>query len=139
MVSSWRNRRSPIDYPSLRTLLHGGAECIETHARSIELLVHEVFGGNHHLLSVEQRWLRLDLWKFVNLLRQMDALEDVEVFELGFRCPEQVKSYERSLETLIEMAERRDLDPERMKSARLAHARVWHVRKAVTQFSEGLS
>ena len=120
-------------------LLRDGPECMEGHARSLERLIGEVFGGHHSLLTPSQRRLRLDLWKLINLMRQMGTLDDVEVFQLGFRCPEQLKRYDHCVKTLIDMSERKGIDRKTQESALLMHAGLWQICLVVTQFYEGLS
>lgn len=112
---------------------------MEKHAQTLERLITEVLGGHHMLLTAGQRRLRLDLWKLVNIMRQMSTMDDVDVFGLGFRCPEQLKRYDHCLETLIDMSRRRGVNDHAMASVLLMHAGLCQVCLVVTQFYEGLS
>lgn len=138
MISGLDNR-SPIIYPSLRMLLKEGDRTLEDHARAIEEVVYVVFGGRYHAMSPKQRRLRLELWKLVNLMRQLDILDDAPVYDLGFRCPEQLKSYERALSALIDGANREEVDAQALTLARRTHARLWQMCKVVRPFCVSLS
>lgn len=138
MVNRGKNGFS-IDYPSMRSILNGDLESMEGHAQALEQLTTAVFGGNHCLLTAQERRIRLDLWKLSNLIRQMGTLDDVEVFQMGFRCPEQLKRYNKCVEILIELSKHRGMEGRKVDSALLIRSGLWQICLAVTQFYEGLS
>lgn len=139
MVSSWSNERTGIHYPSLRTILSDKDESLDRHARALEHLTRKAFAMQHQLLTSEERRCRLDLWRLINLTRQLDLLDDLDAFTIGARCPEQLRSYDRSLKKAIRLAYRRGIETEALVLAEKAHERLWQVTIAVTQFYEGLS
>jgi hypothetical protein len=139
MLSDRTNRRSAIDYPTLRALLPAGAAGLEELAHILERAVLHTFGGPNRLLTAEKRRLRLDLWKLTSLMRQMATLEDVEIFELCFRCPEQMKRYDLAMQALLDLAQRQKLDEPTIDGIRLTLARLWQVRRGITPSVEGLS
>lgn len=139
MVSEWRNDSTGIFYPSLRTILTEKNETLVQHAQALEGLLQKAFGPEHMLLTRDDRRSRLDLWKLINLTRQLDLLEDVDTFTIGARCPEQLRRYDSCLKRAIRMAYRHGMDLEKLAMAEKTHERLWQIMIAVTQFYEGLS
>lgn len=97
------------------------------------------YGHRHAMLLPTERRDRLTLYKLVNLVRYLDLLPNMDVHELGYRCPEQLRSYHHSLRVSIQRAYSRGIDRDTLHIAEQAHERLWQVQQAVTQFYDGLS
>ncbi|MBL8001167.1 MAG: hypothetical protein JNL05_04315 [Flavobacteriales bacterium] len=128
-----------IAFPSLRELLHGCHADLSCMADAVERVSQAAFGTHPTLLLAHDRKCRRNLHKFANLLRQLALMPDVPVFELGHRCPEQLRAYHLSLRAGLAKAYAHGIEHESLVAAEEAHERLWHVEQAVTRFYDGLS
>jgi hypothetical protein len=128
-----------IRCPSLRELLDRSEIELDQVAKALDLVNHFAYGHRHASLMPSERRNRLTLFKLVNLVRYLDLLPDVEVYDIGYRCPEQLRAYHCCLKVSIQRAYSRGIDRVSLRIAEQAHERLWQVQQAVTQFYDGLS
>ncbi|MBK8613533.1 MAG: hypothetical protein IPN85_08550 [Flavobacteriales bacterium] len=128
-----------IRYPSLKDMLDRSQIDQEQVVKALDLVNQFAYGHRHAMLLPSERHDRLTLYKLVNLVRFLDLLPDVAVYEVGYRCPEQLCSYHQSLKVSIQRAYRRGIDRASLRIAEQAHERLWQVQQAVTHFYDGLS
>jgi len=112
---------------------------LEAVASALERVVEVAYGRHNTILESADRRHRLCIHKLVNQIRFLNLLSDYDVFELGYRCPEQLRSYHRSLGQAIHRAYVHKLDRETLILAEEAHERIWQIERAVTLFYDGLS
>ncbi len=130
---------SVIEFPGLREILERCGSDLPRMADAVERVSLSAFGSHPGLVLAHERKCRRNLLKFANLLRQLALMGDMPVFDLGHRCPEQLRAYHLSLRTGISMAHANGIDRDVLAVAEEAHERLWHVEQTVTRFYDGLS
>lgn len=127
-----------VEYPSLRSILHMSGDDLGSFANALERVALFAF-GTHHLLPATARRDRLTLHKLVNLIRQLQLMDDLPLYELSFRCPQQLRSYHGSLCRSLPRAQHNGLPQEQLLLAEKAHDHLWRVHNVVTSLYDGLS
>ena len=89
--------------------------------------------GEHHLfITPLQKKNRGLLYKLINLFEQLELIEHVNVFELGFRCPELLGSYNDCLRVVISTAREKGADLTSLALAEQAHQCILEIFQEVT-------
>lgn len=127
-----------VEYPTLRTMLRMTGDDLGPLANALECVARFAF-GNHHVLTVRCRRDRLTLYKLVNLVRQLQLVNDLPLYDLSFRCPEQLRRYHDSLCRSLPRAQENGLPPHQLVLAERAHHHLWQVHNVVTSLYDGLS
>jgi hypothetical protein len=91
-------------YPTLKQLVERSGTSLKDYLDALRSLLHHAYGERHQILSAKQRSNRLRLQQLINVLDQFCLIENVQVFDLGFKCPEQLNAYKDCLNDTIPMA-----------------------------------
>lgn len=127
-----------MEHPGLRSVLRTSGADLALFAEALTSVAYHAF-GRHHLLTATCRHDRLTLHKLVNLIRQLELTNDAPLYELGFRCPEQLRRYHASLCRSLPRAQHNGLPAEQLKLAEQAHDQLSQVHTVVNSFYDGLS
>ena len=130
---------NPLEYPSLRSIVTLTAVDLDRFALALEHVSAHAFGRHHGLLPPEQRRDRLTLHKLINLLRQLQLAQDLSLYELGFRCPDQLRSYHDTMVRCLPKAKFNGLPDEQLAPAETAYGHLAQVHHVVTSLCSGLS
>ncbi|MBL7953978.1 MAG: hypothetical protein JNJ91_02990 [Flavobacteriales bacterium] len=66
-------------------------------ATAVRVMSDLVYGRGHWALMPSQRLHRATLAKLANTLDQLALVDDLDLYQLSFACPEQLKRYDKSL------------------------------------------
>jgi hypothetical protein len=128
-----------VDRPTLSVIVHRTATDLGTYRAAVEELISLVFGHRHTVLTPEQRRDRLTIYKLGNLIGRMELLTDVPVFDIGFRCPEQLRSYHAALMRNCRLAYHAGASGATLRVLDDLHETLWIIHNEVTAFYGGLS
>ena len=128
-----------VDRPTLSVIIHRTATDLKTYREAVEQLIAVAFGHRHAALSATQRRDRLTLYKLSNLIGRMELLTDVPVFDMGFRCPEQLRAYHNTLMRGRHLAHCYGTPVATMRVLDDLHETLWMIHNEVTAFYQGLS
>jgi hypothetical protein len=132
-------RAEVIQYPMLADLLDRCNYSIGMYKAALHIIVGAVYGHDHGMLSARDRRIRLELYKLKSLLTRIELACEQDVFELGFRCPEQLNSYRAALSESMARVEKGTMARNELAVLDDLHERIWQVNNEVKAFYQGLS
>lgn len=98
-----------------------------------------VYGENHWALMPSQRLHRATIRKLANTLDQFALLDDLDLYELGHTCPQQLKRYDQSMRATVPLAFQLGICKETLRMVEEVHERAWQMLNEVTLLFDGLS
>lgn len=128
-----------MHYPKLSELLTHTETDLTKVGEALRALIRVAYGERHWALTTQERSHRATLHKLVNLIDQLALLDDLDVYELGFNCPLQLRRYHTTLQATIPIAYQRGIDRSHLRTLDDAHQRLWQVMNEVTFIYDGLS
>lgn len=128
-----------MHYPKLSDLLSLSETDLTNVAEALRSLIRVTYGERHWALTAQDRVYRATLKKLVNLVDQLILLDDIDVYELGFNCPQQLRRYHTTLQATMPVGYQRGLEREHLRTLDEAHQRLWQVMNEVTFIYDGLS
>lgn len=128
-----------IQHPTLKNILALSGANMDQLTEALRKVIQISYGLRHWAILPHERRHRATLLKLVNLMDQIAILDDLDVYELGYACPEQIRRYHRSLQETLPIAVHRGIDHRTLALAEEAHTRLWQVMNEVTLLFDGLS
>ena len=126
-------------HPTMRFLLDRSGMDLPLYREALRELIRRVYGQRQVCWTRSERHDRLALYKLSNLLGKLELLEDAPVFDLGYRCPEQLRTYHASLTKSRQLGYHAGLSQLHHEALDDLHERVWQILNEVTAFYDGLS
>jgi hypothetical protein len=134
-----RSLSTTLAHPTMRVLLDRSSMELSGYREALAELVTKAYGNRQCLGSVTERRDRLALYKLSNLIGKLDLMADAPVFDIGYRCPEQIRSYHGCLTRSLPRAFQAGLTTVHLAALDDLHERVWQILNEVTAFYDGLS
>lgn len=120
-------------------MLEGSRTRLIEYRAALTILIRHVFGDRHVLLSARDRHHRLELYKLSSLIARLELSGEDEVFDLGYRCPEQLARYHIILMESMRRGWATGMPPACWAVLDDLNERVWQVHNEVKAFYQGLS
>jgi hypothetical protein len=128
-----------MKYPTLNNILALSGADMEQLTGALRHMIQLCYGHRHWALTPYDRKNRATLYKLVNLMDQIVLLDDLDIYDLSFGCPTQLRRYHQSLKETLPIAVDRGIDRETLILVEEAHTRLWQVMNEVTLLFDGLS
>ncbi|QQR86460.1 MAG: hypothetical protein IPJ76_18045 [Flavobacteriales bacterium] len=112
MSEGERTEMIAIGHPSLRHWTDRNGIVLNEAVLALTRLSQQVYSDRPALLDRQLKWNYLMLQGLINTLRMLEPLQDRDVFALGQRCPDRLRSQTEALRFSIELAEARYTDLE---------------------------
>lgn len=138
-MNSGKPSRGAVLYPNLKQLVQRSNRKLNDYSNALRRLLKVAYGERHLLLTTAQKKQRGTLQKLINLLDQLELMEEVNVFELSFRCPEQLNSYYECVQATIPLAREKGADLMTLTLARQAGDCLLEIHREVTYSADVLS
>lgn len=128
-----------IRYPMLSEVLVASDMDLAEVSKAIKALIRITYGERHWALTPKDRLHRATLKKLANLVDQIALLDDLDLYEMGFNCPQQLRRYHSSLQASVPIAYQLGMSKADLRTLDDAHERLWQVMQEVTFIFNGLS
>lgn len=117
MIEGERTGMIAIGHPSLKHWADRNGVVLSEAVEMLTRLSQCVYSDRPVLLDRELKWNFLVLQALINTLRMLEPFQDHDVFALGQRCPERLRSENEALRFSIELAEARHGDQDLVRYA----------------------
>ncbi len=128
-----------IGHPTLSAMLNGPLARLFEYREALQRLIRHVYGDGHVLLTPRDRRHRLELYKLGSLIARVELSGEEDVFELGYRCPEQLASYHTVLMETMRRGWTSGMPLCYWATLDDLSERIWQVHNEVKAFYQGLS
>ena len=106
---------------------------------AFEQVMYYAYGSVLIPLTRNERFERRQMDRLLATIGQLELIDDTQPFELGFRCPAQLRLYRRVLARAIHLAYLRGMDKEILRVAEDGYTLLWQVHNEVNHLYQGLS
>jgi hypothetical protein len=128
-----------IHFPRLKELINRSTYTPDECATAVRAMSDLVYGRGHWALMPSQRLHRATLAKLANTLDQLALVDDLDLYQLSFACPEQLKRYDKSLRATVPVAFQLGIAKDSLRKVEEVHERAWQMMNEVTLLFDGLS
>jgi hypothetical protein len=135
-LTTFMSRR---EYPRLSVVVKNTGVCVSELLEALQSVLVVAYGENHFHLDKECLRMRRTLYMFINLVRQISLLEDIDHYTCAFKCPIQLEEYNECLRVSIQHAQQRGLPDLTLSKARAALNCLGQVQQEITLYRDGLS
>jgi hypothetical protein len=128
-----------IHFPRLKELITRSTYEPDECARALREMNRLVYGNGHWALMPSQRLHRATIAKLANTLDQLALVDDLDLYQLSFSCPQQLKRYDQSLRATVPVAFKLGIAKDNLRKVEEVHERAWQMLNEVTLLFDGLS